>query len=204
MSAVLPPTLRQSASGSRTRALLRLYAQFSTRRPATLPNSRSLFETRISFRPSAWAAISVSNGPMGLPARSSFARTLAYEVASLEVNSTIVRGRRKFSTRRSVFTGEELFTAARTQLGLADDADCDICATPRKHPLQDGRSLLEGVDAGIGIEQVFHSSFSRSSASPCGGLLKSSGTPQRTRRILRAIRMQAPERLHFPGAGRAR
>src|SRR6266850_4787196 len=27
-----------------------LYAQFSTRRPATLPNSRSLFETRISFR----------------------------------------------------------------------------------------------------------------------------------------------------------
>ena len=52
-------------------------AQFSNRRPETLPNSRSLFETRISFRSTAWAAISVSSGPMGVPARSSFARTWA-------------------------------------------------------------------------------------------------------------------------------
>jgi len=86
-------------------------AQFSKRRPTTLPNSRSLFETRISFRPTACAAISVSNGPMGLPARSSFARTLAYDAASLEVNSTSVSGRRKFSTRRMVFTGAELLAA---------------------------------------------------------------------------------------------
>src|SRR6267378_5969174 len=88
-----------------------LYAQFSTRRPATLRNSRSLFETRISFRPSACAAINVSKGPIGVPARSSLARTLAYDTASLEVNSTTVSGRRKFSTRRIVFTGEELFAA---------------------------------------------------------------------------------------------
>ena len=52
-------------------------AQFSKRKPVTLPNSRSLFDTRISFRPSACAAINVSNGPMGVPARSSFARTVA-------------------------------------------------------------------------------------------------------------------------------
>src|SRR5712691_9334239 len=58
-------------------------AQFSKRRPATLRNSRSLFETRINLRPIACAAISVSNGPMGVPARSSFARTLAWDAASL-------------------------------------------------------------------------------------------------------------------------
>src|SRR5712664_2522664 len=48
---------------------------------------------------------------------------------------------------------------ARTQLGLADDADCDICTTPRKHPLQDGRSLLEGVDAGTVSSRYFTRAF---------------------------------------------
>jgi hypothetical protein len=52
-------------------------AQLSSRRPATRPNSGSLFETRISFRATACAAMSVSSGPIGVPARSSFARTAA-------------------------------------------------------------------------------------------------------------------------------
>src|SRR5256885_8819934 len=37
--------------------------------------------------------------------------------------------------------------------------------------------LLHLLDAGIRIEQVLQSSVSRSSGSPCGGLVKSSGAP---------------------------
>jgi len=74
-------------------------------------NSRSLLETRTSLRATACAAISVSNGPMGVPARSSFARTRAYEAASFDVNSTTSRGRRKFSTSRKVFAAEVLLAA---------------------------------------------------------------------------------------------
>src|SRR6266581_2444704 len=73
--------------------------------------------------------------------------------------------------------GRRALCRARAELGLGDDADRDVRATPREHPFQNRRVLLQGVDAGIRIEQVLHSSFSRSSAWPCGGLVKSSGAP---------------------------
>jgi len=43
----------------------------------TRPNSFRLLETSVSLRATACAAISVSSGPMGLPARSSLARIWA-------------------------------------------------------------------------------------------------------------------------------
>src|SRR5712692_9512151 len=86
-------------------------AQFSTCSPETRRNSRSLFDTRVSFRATACEAIIVTSGPIGVPARSSFARTCAYAIASCDVNSMMVSGRRKFSTSRRVLTGEELLAA---------------------------------------------------------------------------------------------
>lgn len=52
-------------------------AQFSSRNPETRLNSRSLFDTSVSLRYTACAAIKVSSGPMGVPACSSLARTVA-------------------------------------------------------------------------------------------------------------------------------
>ena len=50
-------------------------SQFSTGRPATRRNSRSLFVTSVASEDSAWAAMSVSRGPMGVPLSSRAART---------------------------------------------------------------------------------------------------------------------------------
>jgi hypothetical protein len=85
--------------------------QFSMCRPATRPNSRSLFDTRTSFLATACAAIRVSSGPIGVPDRSSFARTPAYATASSDVNSTMSMGRRKFSMSRHVFVRASLLAA---------------------------------------------------------------------------------------------
>src|SRR5438105_4821331 len=73
--------------------------------------------------------------------------------------------------------GRRALCRARAQLRLRDDADRDVRAAPREHPLQHRRVLLQYVDAGIRIEQVLQSNLSRSSGSPCGGLVKSSGAP---------------------------
>ena len=54
----------------------------------------------VSFRVIACAAINVSSGPIGVPARSGFARIAAYASASSDVNSMMEIGRRKFSIRR--------------------------------------------------------------------------------------------------------
>jgi hypothetical protein len=94
-----------------------------------------LFETRISFRPSACAAINVSNGPMGVPARSSFARTLAEEVASLELFSFLsftLRGPAEVVRR----PGEGL----------------DVSFGPLVGRLQNERIPLAPDEHGIGIE----------------------------------------------------
>src|SRR5438105_5739649 len=77
--------------------------------------------------------------------------------------------------------GRRALCRARAQLRLRANADRDVRAAPREHPLQHRRVLLQCVDAGIRIEQVLQSSFSRSSGSPCGGLVKSSGAPAKVR-----------------------
>ena len=51
-------------------------SQFSMRKPTTRRNSRSLLVTRVMPNDRAWEAISVSSGPMGMPASSSVTRTL--------------------------------------------------------------------------------------------------------------------------------
>jgi hypothetical protein len=71
--------------------------QFAMARLLTLRNSRSLFETSVSLRATACEAMRVSSGPIGVPARSSFARTAAYAFASSDVKSRIASGRRKDS-----------------------------------------------------------------------------------------------------------
>ncbi len=52
-----------------------------------------------SGRATAWGAIRISSGPIGVPARSSLERTSAYTTASSDVKSTRAMGERKFWTR---------------------------------------------------------------------------------------------------------
>jgi hypothetical protein len=52
-------------------------SQFSTARPGTRLNSRSLSVTSVASIASAWAAIQVSLAPIGVPLSSRPARTLA-------------------------------------------------------------------------------------------------------------------------------
>ena len=152
-------------------------AQFSMRRPATRLNSRSLLETRTSLRETAWAAINVSSRPIGVPARSSFARTPAYAAASPDANSTTLSGRRKFSTRRSVFVAALLLAAPRPQLRLGDDADRHFRSRVAEQPLEYALVLFERINADIGVQEERHPTFGRQSASPCAPRSKSSGTP---------------------------
>ena len=66
--------------------------QFSTARPTTRLNSRSLFVTSVTFSASACAAMSVSSGPIGVPARSSSARTQPYACPARSSNGRIASG----------------------------------------------------------------------------------------------------------------
>ena len=63
------------------------------------------------------------------------------------------------------------------QFGFRYDAHGDIISPVREQLSQNSRILFQCVDASIGVEKILHLSASRSSALPCGGLVKSSGTP---------------------------
>jgi len=99
-------------------------------------NSRSLFDTRVSLRATACAAIKVSSGPMGVPACFSLARTAAYETASSEVNSSTTSGRKKCSSYQ-VATGQALpagatgLSASRTR--ISNDPRCPTRVTAVGH-----------------------------------------------------------------------
>ena len=75
---IQPPSLASLfGSSHRNTELLKHrngYAQFSTLRPSTLPNSSTLFVTNVTAKLRAWAAIIRSSGPIVLPLRSNDAR----------------------------------------------------------------------------------------------------------------------------------
>jgi hypothetical protein len=66
---------------------------------------------------------------------------------------------------------------AGPQLGFGNDANRNVFRGPSEQVFSNCQILFEGIDAGIGVEEEFHRSEVRFSASPCGGRLKSSATP---------------------------
>ena len=73
------------------------FRQLSTLRPFTRLNSAVLSVTTVSPRESAWAAMSMSFGPIGVPPASSCARTRPYVAAARRAVRTDLRLRSAWS-----------------------------------------------------------------------------------------------------------
>src|SRR5699024_4447184 len=101
--------------------LLVYSAQFSSSSSGTRANSPVLLVTRVRPSARAWAAISISSGPIGVPFFCRKARTAPYSDAAAGPKGKTLSGARKRSSACPLRMGSELFCTPNSSSARVTD-----------------------------------------------------------------------------------